>query len=133
MKNFRSLTIIFLGLLSLFSSYTFARPGVDHLHNVLIFQVGETRLLLDSSVIQNVTATKNTSGTYTLNITLVPSEAGELTNLTQSNIGKNYSVILNKKTIGPTVISSAMSASFSVSGFNKEEAENFVHHINAQK
>jgi preprotein translocase subunit SecD len=133
MKKFYSIAIIFLGTFLLFSS-AMAKPGVDHLHNVLIFQVGDTRLLFDSSVIQTVTATKGVEGKhYSLNITLVPSEAAEFAKLSQANIGKKASLILNKKIIGPSTIQTQLSASFEVPGFTKEEAENFVRYINSQK
>ena len=123
MKNLMRPLIIILGLLFL--------PVAMALDtNSLEFQVIQSQMIFDSSTIESATISPLGNDFYGVNLKLKAAASNQLNALTEVSIGKRANLIFNGTVISSPTIQSKLGGEFLITGFNEEQAQQFIKSLN---
>lgn len=109
------------------SGATTAAPGMNT-EPLIVFQVIQNQLVVDSSMIESATiiSPTNSSDSYGLQIKLKNTAANELARISDENIGKRMNMVLDGVVISSPTIQSKIDAEFQMTGLTKKQAEQFI-------
>lgn len=95
---------------------------------LMVFQVIQNQLVVDSAMIESATiiSPTNSSDPYGLQIKLKNTAANELERISGENIGKRMNMVLGGVVISSPTIQSKLDAEFQMSGLTKKQAEQFI-------
>lgn len=108
------------------SSLTHAELMTKHDHAPIVFQVIQTQMNIDSSMIQGASLIDNNGKYGGLEIVLKPSAASELKRITKAGVGRIANLEINDKVMLSAKIRSPLDPKFVVSGITKDEAQAFI-------
>lgn len=116
------------------SGTTTATPGMNT-EPLMVFQIIQNQLVIDSSMIESATiiSPTNSSDSYGLQLKLKNTAANELERISGENIGKQMNMVLNGVVISSPTIQSKLGAEFQMSGLTKEQAERFIKSVGLPK
>ena len=102
---------------------------------LMVFQVIQNQLVIDSSMIESSTIIPPTNSLdpYGLQLKLKKTAANELERISDENIGKQMNMVLEGVVISSPRIQSKLGAEFQMSGLTKEQAERFIKRIGLPK
>lgn len=109
------------------SGTTTATPNMST-EPLMVFQVIQNQLVIDSSMIESATiiSPANSSDPYGLQLNLTNTAATELARISGENIGKRMNMVLDGVVISSPTIQSKLGAEIQMSGLTKEQAEQFI-------
>ncbi len=109
------------------SGTTTAAPAMNT-EPLMVFQVIQNQLVIDSSMVETATiiSPTNSSDPYGLQLKLKNTAANELARISGENIGKRMNMVLDGVVISSPTIQSKLEAEFQMSGLTKKQAEQFI-------
>ncbi len=109
------------------SGTTTAAPGMNT-EPLMVFQVIQNQLVIDSSMIESakIISPTNSSDQYGLQLKLKNTAANEFARMSGENIGKRMNMVLDGVVISSPTIQTKLGAEFLMSGLTKKQAEQFI-------
>lgn len=110
-----------------FAAFVQAEQPVKSTENLLVFQVVQAQMMLDSSTVKSASLIQHDDGGYGgLLIELKPAAAEELGKLTSDNMGKTLILSFNNTIISSAQIQSVLGNKIQISGISNLDALNFI-------
>lgn len=123
---FSTLCFVFFSTVS--ASGTTTKANAVTSEPLMVFQVIQSQLILNASMIEAVTVIEpaNSTDSYGLQIKLNGSAAAELKRISRENIGKKMNLVLGEVVVSSPTIQSSLGAEFRMYGLTKEQAQQFL-------
>lgn len=102
----------------------------DH---ALLFSVIQDEFSLNNKTVKDASIIEDAGVYKGLHIELKPEAAKQFTEITQAGTGRKLNLVFNKIVVTTTVIQSALSGNFVISGITRQDAQSFINMLNANK
>ena len=92
----------------------------------LSFQIIANQLQFTKQSFKTVTLVKDANSNYEVQVELTPQAAQQLNELTSANINHQINIVWQQHIINTATIQTPLNGEFQISGFDKQQAEEFV-------